>query len=68
MDLTEVGLRNFLIDEETVGIACTKYRARFGNGWTFAPLGELREAWSRRYGRIKWDNPEAKEWSKRSKI
>ena len=54
-DLTEVGLRNFLIDEETIGIACTKYRASFGNGWTFGPLDELRSAWSRRYGPVKWD-------------
>ena len=27
-DLTEVGLRNFLIDEDTIGIPCTKYRAK----------------------------------------
>jgi hypothetical protein len=25
-DLTEVGLRNFLLDEESIGIVCTKYR------------------------------------------
>jgi hypothetical protein len=64
-DLTEVGLRNFLTDLETIGVACTKYRASIGNGWSFPPLGELREAWSRRYGPVKWDNPEAKEWSKK---
>jgi len=26
-DLTEVALRNFLTDEETIGVPCTKYRA-----------------------------------------
>ena len=67
-DLSEVGLRNFLVDEESVGIPCTKYRASMGNGWSFAPLPELREAWSRRYGPMKWDNPEAKDWSKKSKM
>jgi hypothetical protein len=66
-DLSDVGLRNFLVDEDSVGTPCTKYRASNGNGWSFAPLGELREAWSRRYGPMKWDNPEAKEWSKKAK-
>ena len=37
-ELTEVALRNFLIDEESIGIPCTKYRAAIGNGWTFPPL------------------------------
>jgi hypothetical protein len=49
-DLSEVGLRNFLVDEENVGIACTKYRTAISNGWSFAPLLELREAWCRKYG------------------
>src|SRR6476659_2730363 len=55
-----------LLDDakESVGIPCTKYRASIGNGWSFAPLSELREAWCRRYGPTKWDNPEAKEWTK----
>jgi hypothetical protein len=61
-DLSEVLLRNFLIDEEAVGIPCTKYRSSVGNGWSFAPLKDLREAWCRRYGSIKWDNPDA-EWN-----
>ena len=61
-DLTEVGLWNFLTDQE---IGCTKYRAAIGNGWSFPPLADLREAWSRRYGPVKWDNSEAKEWSKK---
>ena len=59
-DLTEVGLWNFLIDEDTIGIPCTKYRAKFANGWTFAPLEELRGAWARRYGPVKWDIPRGK--------
>jgi len=67
-DLTEVALRNFLVDEETIGVACTKYRASIGNGWSFAPLLELREAWCRRYGPMKWDNAEAKEWSLRKSM
>jgi len=66
-DLSEVGLRNFLVDEGSVGIPCIKYRAAIGNGWSFAPLAELREAWSRRYGPMKWDNP-ATEWGKKAKV
>ncbi len=66
-ELTEVGLRNFLIDEESIGIPCTKYRAAIGNGWTFPPLPEAREAWERRYGPVKWDNAEAWDWEKRGK-
>jgi hypothetical protein len=60
-DLTEVSLRNFLVDSEAIGITCTKYRTALGNGWSFPPLAECREAWSRRYGPAGWDNPEA-EW------
>ena len=66
-DLTEVGLWNFLTDEDTIGIPCTKYRANFANGWSFAPLDELREAWVRRYGPVKW-HTEVKEWSKKGKM
>src|SRR5215470_13966404 len=55
-DLTEVALRNFLADEETIGIPCSKFRANSANGWSFAPLSELRDAWCRRYGPMKWDN------------
>jgi hypothetical protein len=53
-DLSDVGLRNFLTHEEGIGIPCTKYRTASSNGWSFAPLGELREAWCRRYGPSKW--------------
>jgi hypothetical protein len=61
-DLTEVALRNFLVDEESIGIACTKYRTSIGNGWTFPPLAEAREAWCRRYGPLKWDSP-VEDWT-----
>jgi hypothetical protein len=64
-DLTEVSLRNFLLDEESIGTTCTKYRASIGNGWTFPPLTEAREAWSRRYGPMKWDTPDLVDWSKK---
>jgi hypothetical protein len=64
-DLTEVGLRNFLLDEESIGIVCTKYRSSNNNGWTFPPLSEARAAWSQRYGSVKWDNPDAEDWSKK---
>lgn len=38
-DLTEVGLRNFLLDEESIGIVCTKYRSSNNNGWLRGPGG-----------------------------
>ena len=60
--LTEIGLRNFLLDEERIGTICTKYRSANTNGWSFPPLAEAREAWERCYGTVKWDNPDAKEW------
>ena len=61
-NLSDIGLRNFLLDEEAVGVPCIKYRAAIGNGWSFAPLAELREAWCRRYGPTKWDSPGQKDW------
>jgi Family of unknown function (DUF5906) len=64
-DLTEVALRTFLVEE--IGVPCTKFRASWGNGWSFAPLGELREAWCKRYGSVRWDT-EGKEWSRRSLV
>jgi hypothetical protein len=54
-DLSDVTLRNFLIDEERTGIVCAKFRAASANGWSFAPLSECREAWSKRYGTTNWD-------------
>jgi hypothetical protein len=61
-DLTEVGIRNFLIDAKRIGVACTKYRDGKGNGWTFPPLAEAREAWAQLYGPQCWDNADAKDW------
>jgi hypothetical protein len=66
-ELTEPGLRNFLVDEETLGIVCTKYRTAVCNGWSFPPLAECREAWERRYGPVKWDSAD-KEWRKWSEM
>jgi hypothetical protein len=63
-DLTEVALRDFLVNEDQIGIgaACTKYRDSSANGWTFPPLAEAREAWSRQYGPQRWDAPEMIDW------
>jgi hypothetical protein len=55
-DLSDVGLRNFLTDEESIGVVCTKYRSASANGWSFPSLSECREAWSKRYGPTKWDS------------
>jgi hypothetical protein len=65
-DLSEVALRNFLMDEESIGTTCDKYRNASANGWTFPPLAEAREAWCQRYGPVKWDNPNATDWTKPS--
>jgi len=62
-DLTDNVLRDFLVDQERIGIACEKHRTNTFNGWSFPPLGEAREAWIKLYGPIAWANPEA-EWSK----
>ena len=61
-ELTEVGLRKFLLNAERIGVVCTKYRNSAANGWTFAPLSECREAWERLYGALRWDN-DAKDWA-----
>jgi hypothetical protein len=63
-DLTDVSLQQFLIDPEAVGIPCTKYRDARANGWSFAPLADLREARCRTWGPMKWDNA-VEEWSKK---
>jgi hypothetical protein len=62
-DLTNEALRNFLTDEETLGVKCEKYRSSNGNGWKFLPLAEARAAWIERYGPTKWDNP-VEDWQK----
>jgi hypothetical protein len=60
--LTESELRNFLVSEDSIGAICTKYRNNIGNGWTFPPLAEAREAWSRQYGPQRWDAPDMIDW------
>jgi hypothetical protein len=62
-ELTDVSLRNFLIDPEKVGIVCTKYRKSSSNGWSFPPLSEARAAWSLIWGPEDWDNP-TEEWKR----
>jgi hypothetical protein len=64
-DLTEVALRNFLLDEEAIGITCMKYRTASANGWSFPLLNEAREAWCRRYGPVTWET-DATDWKKSS--
>ena len=61
-DVSEVSVRNFLTDAEAIGVPCEKYRATYANGWSFAPLADLREAWVHNWGPVKWDN-EMEEWS-----
>ena len=65
-DLSEVSLRNFLIDVESIGIVCTKHRSSAANGWSFPPLAECRQAWSTRYGSSDWSLDE--EWKPSSII
>jgi hypothetical protein len=65
-ELSEVGLREFLIDEKKTGIICTKFRTAAANGWTFPPLGECRAAWERIYGPVRWDSADATEWGEKA--
>jgi hypothetical protein len=65
-DLSEVALRNFLLDATRIGVTCEKYRASIGNGWSFPPLLECRAAMEAIYGPTKWDNANADEWMERS--
>src|ERR1700687_6208609 len=67
-DLSENGLRDFLIDKERTGVACDKHRTAMFNGWSSPPLAEAREAFDKLYGPIAWDNPEAEEWSKKGSL
>jgi hypothetical protein len=54
-DLSDVALRNFLTDQEAMGVLIEKYRTSAGNGWKFPLLSECREAWCKRYGPTQWD-------------
>jgi hypothetical protein len=38
-----------------MGVLIEKYRNSAANGWSFPPLSECREAWSKRYGPTNWD-------------
>jgi hypothetical protein len=67
-DLSEVDLRNFLVDPESTGVTCEKYRSAMSNGWSFPPLLECRSAWERIYGPTKWDAPDMLEWSTKASI
>jgi hypothetical protein len=60
-ELTEVGLRNFLLNAERIGVVCTKYRNSAANGWTFPPLSECREGLGAVIRALRWDN-DAKDW------
>ena len=50
-----VALRNFLTDQEAMGVEIKKHRTSSANGWEFPLLSECREAWSNRYGPTQWD-------------
>jgi hypothetical protein len=54
-DLSDVALRNFLTDQEAMGVLIEKYRNSAANGWKFPLLSECRQAWEKRYGPTKWD-------------
>jgi len=60
-DLSDVALRDFLVNEERIGAPCTKYRNANQNGWSFPPLAECREAWEHMYGPTRWDS-DVEEW------
>jgi hypothetical protein len=57
----EIALRDFVIDQKRLGIACTKARTSSANGWSFPPLAECRAAWERMYGPVKWDH-DVEDW------
>ena len=61
--LSDMELRNFLLDEERIGTKCQKHHATHFNGWRFPPLTECREAWDRLYGAAPWDT-DLEEWQK----
>jgi len=54
-ELSDVALRNFLTDQEAMGVEIKKHRTSSANGWEFPILSECREAWSKRYGPTQWD-------------
>jgi hypothetical protein len=54
-DLSDVALRNFLTDQEAMGVEIKKHRTSSANGWKFPLLSECRDAWCKRYGPTQWD-------------
>ena len=48
-------IRNFLTDQEAMGVEIKKHRTASANGWEFPLLSECREAWAKRYGLTEWD-------------
>jgi hypothetical protein len=54
-ELSDVALRNFLTDQEAIGVVVKKHRTSSANGWEFPLLSECREAWSKLYGPTEWD-------------
>ena len=65
-DLTDVMLRNFLTDQDSLGIEINKWRGSAGNGWSFPTLEECRNAWDRCYNPVAWD-PDIVEWKTKQK-
>jgi hypothetical protein len=53
-DLDEYSLKDFLTDESRIGVACDKVHTVDGNGWSFPPLSECREAIDGPYGPQDW--------------
>jgi hypothetical protein len=54
-ELSDVALRNFLTDQEAMGVEIKKHRTASANGWEFPLLSECRAAWEKRYGPTDWD-------------
>jgi hypothetical protein len=54
-ELSDVALRNFLTDQEAIGVVVKKHRTSSANGWEFPLLSECRAAWSKLYGPTEWD-------------
>jgi hypothetical protein len=62
-ELSDVALRNFLFNADATGVVCNKYRSASANGWTFPPLTECRDAWSKLYGPTEWET-DMIDWNK----
>jgi hypothetical protein len=67
-DISDIMIQQFLTDRGRIGLECLKCRTTAANGWSFPPLSMAREAWAHLWGPVAWDNPEAKEWDRRTVI